>query len=166
MVCSVLVHYVAIISEDLYKSSNPVIIITIICFEHNDPTNWNYFWIIYNLGLAFIDHQEDTLNLALVQYCFDKKEHKVNPRPHANSKRSESYVRTMPSTLKKLKHVTQNLTAKFAVSKCTSTNSLLTASSAGAIPCNRQKAADMRRRRDETETALHGKKGIHCFRLC
>jgi len=64
----------------------------------------------------------------------------------------------MPSTLKKLKHVTQNLTGKFAVSKCTSINSLLTASSAGAIPRNRQQAADMSRSRDETETALHGKK--------
>ena len=106
---------------------------------------------------VFIDHQEDTLNLALVQYCFEQKEHKVTPRPHANSKQSESYVRTMPSTLKKLKDVTQNLTAKFAVRKYTSDDSLLTASSAGAIPRNRQQAADMRRHRNVTECAIQGK---------
>jgi len=39
-----------------------------------------------------------------------------------------------------LKDVPQDLTAKFAVSKSTSRDSLLTA---GAIPRNRQQAADM-----------------------
>ena len=53
--------------------------------------------------------------------------------------------------------VTQNLTAKFAVSKYTSDDSLLTASSAGAIPHNRQQAADVRRRRNVTECAIQGK---------
>ena len=79
---------------------------------------------------------EDTLNLALVQYCFNGDEHAVIPRPHANSSRPESYIRTMPSTLKKLKSVAADLTPKFAV--CDSqTGDLRTACSAGALPRNR-----------------------------
>ena len=53
----------------------------------------------------YIDHQEDTLNLALVQYYIDEEEHKVIPRAHANSKQSESCVCMMPSTFKILKDV-------------------------------------------------------------
>ena len=49
----------------------------------------------------------------------------------------------MPSTLKKLKDITRNLSAKFAVNKCTSNDGLLTASSAGVISHNRQQAADL-----------------------
>ena len=44
-----------------------------------------------------------------------------------------------------------NLTAKFAVNKLFD-DDLFTASSAGALPRNRQQVADMRRRRDEKET--------------
>ena len=50
------------------------------------------------------------MNLALVQYCFDGDEHIIIPRPHANSTRPESYGRTMPSTLKKLKSVAADFT--------------------------------------------------------
>ena len=97
------------------------------------------------------------MNLALVQYCFDGDEHAVIPRPHANSSRPESYVRTMPSTLKKLKSVAADLTHKFAV--CGSqTGDLRTASSAGAHPCNRQQVADMRRRRDDYEEQFLSRK--------
>ena len=61
------------------------------------------------------DCDGDTLHLALVQYCFDDKEHSVIPRPHANSEQSERFVCTMPSTLQKLQDISTNLTAKFAV---------------------------------------------------
>ena len=64
-------------------------------------------------------------------------EHSVIPRPHGNSKQSGSFIWTMPSTLQKLWEVSTNLTPKFAV--CESINNdLFTASSAGALPCNRQ----------------------------
>ena len=103
------------------------------------------------------DNEEDTLNLALIQYSFDGDEHGIIPRPHANSKKPESFVRTMPSTLKKLKSVATNLTPKFAV--CDSqTEDLLTASSAGALPCNRQQVADMRRRREDDKEHFFSKK--------
>ena len=82
------------------------------------------------------DRDGDTLHLALVQYCFDDEEHSVTPRPHTNSKQSESFIRTMPSTLQKLKEISTNLTAKFAVCKSFD-NDLFTASSAGALPQNR-----------------------------
>ena len=81
-----------------------------------------------------LDHDEALLNLALVQYVFDGKEHPVVPRPHGNSKKSLSYVRTMPSTLHKLKKVSVNLTPKFAIADVG--EDLLTASSAGSIPRN------------------------------
>lgn len=68
-----------------------------------------------------------------MQYCFDDMEHSVIPRPHANSKQSESFIRTMPSTLQKLWKVSTNLTAKFAVCKSIG-DDLFTASSAGALP--------------------------------
>ena len=97
------------------------------------------------------------MNLALVQYCFDGDEHVVIPRPHANSTRPESYVRTMPSTLKKLKSVAADLTPKFAI--CSSQiEDLQTASSAGALPRNRQQVADIRRRRDDDKEQYFSKK--------
>ena len=71
----------------------------------------------------------------------------------------------MPSTLKKLKSVAADLTPKFAV--CDSqTGDLLTASSAGALPRNRQQVADMRRRRDDDKEQFFSRKRIHCFLLC
>ena len=70
--------------------------------------------------------------MALVQYVFDGKEHPVVPRPHGNSKKSQSYVRTLPSTLRKLKKVAVNLTPKFAIADVG--EDLMTASSAGSIP--------------------------------
>ena len=110
-----------------------------------------------NTCVYLIDRDGDTLNLVLVQYCFDDVEHSVVPRPHANSKQSQSFVRTMPSTLQKLREVSTNLTAKFAVCKSTD-DDLFTASSAGALPRNRQQVSDMQRRRNEKETSLGKKK--------
>ena len=63
----------------------------------------------------------------------------------------------MPSTLQKLREVSMNLTAKFAVCKST-VDDLFTASSAGALPRNRQQVSDMQRHRDEKETSLSKKK--------
>lgn len=106
------------------------------------------------------------MNLALVQYCFDGDEHVVIPRPHANSTRPKSYVRTMPSTLKKLKSVAADLTPKFAIYS-SQIEDLQTASSAGALPRNRQQVADIRRRRDDDkEQYFSKKKRIHYFLLC
>ena len=50
--------------------------------------------------------------------------------------KSQSYVRTMPSTLRKFKKVAVNLTPKFAIADVG--EDLMTASSAGSIPRNRQ----------------------------
>ena len=79
---------------------------------------------------------------ASIQYCFKGEEHCVKPKPYENSRKSDSYVRTMPSTLKKLKDVCQDLTLKFAIFQ--EGGDILTASSAGSIPRNRQQIADMR----------------------
>ena len=64
----------------------------------------------------------------------------------------------MPSTLHKLKDISTNLAEKFAVCKSLE-DDWFTASSAGAVPQNRQQFADMRRRQVEKETSsLFGKK--------
>ena len=63
----------------------------------------------------------------------------------------------MPSTLKKLKSVATDLTPKFAVCDSRS-GDLLSASSAGALPRNRQQVADMRRRRDDDTEHIYSKK--------
>ena len=103
-----------------------------------------------------IDHDESLLNLALIQNVFDEEKHSVVPRPHGNSKKGLSYVHTMPSTLQKLKKVAVNLTPKFAI--CEVGTDVLTASSAGALPRNRQQVKDMRRRHEEDEHFGHKKK--------
>ena len=92
---------------------------------------------MYSLHAYLFIDQEEILNLALVQYCFDEEEHTVIFRPHTNFLSILNF-RSMRSTLKKLKDVTRNLSAKFAINKCTSNDGLLIASSAGAIPHNRQ----------------------------
>ena len=67
-----------------------------------------------------LDHERDLLNLALVQYTFDGAEHQVLPHPHGNMTCSETiqgYVRTMPSTMTKLRETAQCLPPKVAVRK-------------------------------------------------
>ena len=44
------------------------------------------------------DDDEQFINRCIVQYHFTDDEHKVLVRSHGNSKSSEPYVRTMPST--------------------------------------------------------------------
>ena len=62
-------------------------------------------------------------------------EHSVVPRPHGNSKKSDSYIRTMPSTLHKLKKVAVNLTPKFAI--CEVSGDVVSAPSAGSLVRNK-----------------------------
>ena len=97
--------------------------------------------------LHFTDCDGDTLNRALVQYTFDNEEHAISLGPHGNSKKSNMYLRTMPSTLQKLRTVSRNLTPKFAVCEVSSaTGDIISASSAGSLPRNRQQVSNMRRR--------------------
>ena len=109
----------------------------------------------YTSFLNFIDCNQELLNLALVQYAFDGVEHSVIPRPHGNSKKGDSYIRTMPSTMHKLKKVAVNLTPKFAV--CEVSGDVLSAPSAGSLVRNRQQAKDLRRRKDEGQLVPVGK---------
>ena len=50
---------------------------------------------------------------AFYNMCSD--EHEVKPAPHQNAKHSKSHVRTMPSTLSKLKATASGSTAKKAL---------------------------------------------------
>jgi len=84
---------------------------------------------------SFVDSHNDTLNLALLQYTFTGKEHKIKVAPHGNSVRSENYVRTIPSVLEKLKNASSTSTAKHALVKVeNTTGSVTTALSAAGIP--------------------------------
>ena len=97
------------------------------------------------------DYDGDTLTYAFVQYTFDVEEHPVCFRPHGNSKRSEGFIRTMPSTLQKLKTVAKNLTPKFAVCNVSSeAGDIIGASSSGALPRNRQQVSNIRRRNEDS----------------
>ena len=98
------------------------------------------------------------MSLALIQYVFDNGEHPVLYRPHGNSKKSEAFVRTLPSTLHKLKDVSSSLTPKFAVCKATGeVGGVMAATSAGSIPRNRQQVSDLRRRCDSNDGVSIGK---------
>ena len=98
------------------------------------------------MHFCFTDDSEELLHLAFVQYVFDDEEHSILPCPHGNAKKGASYVRTMSSTLQKLRKVAVNLTPKFAI--CEASGDIMTASSAGSIPRNRQQVKDLPRRRD------------------
>ena len=107
----------------------------------------------------YSDCDGDTLTHSLVQYTFDDEEHPISVRPHGNSKRKENFIRTMPSTLQKLKSIAQDLTPKFAVREAShSSGGIALAPSAGALPRNRQQVSNLRRRTDESHEPLIGKK--------
>ncbi len=85
-----------------------------------------------------------------MQYTFDGDEHHVLPRPHGNAKSvgvTQGYVRTMPSTMTKLRETAQRLPPKLAVRKlCQDVGDVTGASSASQLPRSRQQAADCRRK--------------------
>ena len=69
--------------------------------------------------------------------------------------RKKSFLRTMPSTLKKLKKIAQDLTPKFAICEASSAvGGLTTASSAGELPRNRQQVSNIQRRKDSDDVSL------------
>ena len=87
-----------------------------------------------------------THNLGIVQYLFSGEEHDVKVAPHGNSNRGESYQRTKPSVLKKLKKAASESTAKRALSFVTSeVGGVIEASSASSLPRGRQQVNDLRR---------------------
>ena len=62
-----------------------------------------------------VDADNDTLSLALLQYTFTYEGHTIKVAPHGNAVKSESYIRTMPSVMGKLKGVSSDNTAKRAL---------------------------------------------------
>ena len=102
---------------------------------------------------SFVDSDNDTLNLALLQYTFKDKEHKIKVAPHGNSVKSESYVRTMPSVMEKLKCASSTNTAKHAIALVeNTTGSVTTALSAAGIPRGRQQVDDIRKKLFKTDS--------------
>lgn len=86
------------------------------------------------------------MNRAIVQYHYIGDEHAILVGPHGNSKKSQSYVRTMPSTLQKLTDVSKKLTPKPTVHAVSShAGGVLGASSAGSLPRNDRQVKDIRR---------------------
>ena len=58
------------------------------------------------------------MNTFLIwHYCFDNEEHPVLTCPHGNAKSDTGFVRTMPSTLSKVRELSENLKPKHVVSK-------------------------------------------------
>ena len=95
---------------------------------------------------CFVDIDQDTLNLALLQYYFTSGEHEVKVAPHGNSKNRGAYIRTMPSVTTKLKQAATQKTPKRALQFVVDEQgSVVGATSAGALPRSRQQVKDMRR---------------------
>ena len=102
----------------------------------------------------FVDMDQDTLNLALLQYCFISGEHEVKIAPHGNSKSGSAYVRTMPSVMTKLKQAATQKTPKRALQFVSDEQGgVLGAASAGALPRSRQ-VKDMRRNLKQDDDPL------------
>ena len=88
----------------------------------------------------------------MIQYTFIYEEHTIKVAPHGNSVKSESYIRTMPSVMNKLKDASSNNTAKRTLSFVT--NDITTAHSAGAMPRGRQQVNDIRKKMTTTTDPL------------
>ena len=92
-----------------------------------------------------IDSDSQLLNRSIVQYHFTGNEHEILVRPHGNSKRSEPYVRTMPSTLNKLTEVASEKTPKPALHAVSSqSGGVISALSAGSLPRNERQVKNIR----------------------
>ena len=79
------------------------------------------------------------MNLALVQYFFTGPPHPVLQKPHGNSKSSEPYIRTSPSTLQKLKACAKSDSQKEAVKSVSKAKGgVVKANAAGDLPRNCQ----------------------------
>ena len=92
------------------------------------------------------DHNSDVLNLSLVQYHFSQGEHQLKIAPHGNARYGQSYVRTMPSVMCKLKKEAKKKTPRRALQfVCHEASGIMEATSAGAVPRSRQQVEDIRR---------------------
>ena len=73
-----------------------------------------------------------------MQYTFDGAEHGILPRPHGNAEgtgATQSYVRTMPSTMAKIRETSLLLPPKLAVTKlCQDAGGVAGGSSAAQLP--------------------------------
>ena len=99
--------------------------------------------------------EQDTLNLALLQYCFISGEHEVKIAPHGNSKSGSAYIHTMPSVMTKLKQAATQKTPKRALQFVSDEQGgVLGATSAGALPRSRQQVNDMRRNLKQDDDPL------------
>ena len=104
---------------------------------------------------SFANSDEDLLDLALIHYCFDNEEHSILTRPHGNSKSDTGFVRTMPSTLSKVRELSENLRPKHVVSKLSqSFGGIVGAWSTSQLPRNRQQSADCRRQLFSTKSLV------------
>ena len=72
------------------------------------------------------------------------EEHPLKSAPHGNSKKSEGYVRTMPSVMDKLKNASTSNTAKRALTFVfNESGGIAKASSAAALPRGKQQVNDI-----------------------
>ena len=104
------------------------------------------YYRIYHL-IFCVDKDHDTLNLALVQYCFTHGDHEIKV---GNSRSGEVYLRIMPSVMTKLKAAATQKTPKRALKFVSNEQGgVMEASSAGSLPRCRQQVKDMRRKQNE-----------------
>ena len=69
-----------------------------------------HFVKFFILLIVVFSDDEQLINRCIVQYHFTDDEHEVLVRLHGNSKNSEPYVRTMPSTFTRLNKAASDTT--------------------------------------------------------
>lgn len=85
----------------------------------------------------------------MIQYIFDGEEHGITPAPHGNSRKTQTsaYIRTKPSTLKRVQEVAGTIGPKETFHQVSEENGgYLRAASASDLPRNRQQARNYRSR--------------------
>ena len=99
---------------------------------------------------------------CLVQYWFSSgQEHKVQIKPHGNSKQTYSYCRTSPSTMLMLKEECKDAGPKDTVHNVyEKQGGILSAKNLGELPRNRTQVANVRRKSD-VANSLCSKRGTH-----
>lgn len=115
----------------------------------------------YYLSTAYYFTEKTKNACCLVQYWFSSgQEHKVQIKPHGNSKRTNSYCRTNPSTMLMLKEESTDAGPKDTVHHVyEKQGGILSAKNLGELPRNRTQVANVRSKSD-VANSLCSKKSI------
>ena len=109
-----------------------------------------YMYMCTILALYIVDNNGDQLNRCFVQYKFSQMPHTIIQKPHGNSKKSEPFIRTAPSTLQKLKDCSKLQPPKQVIHDITKQKGgIIKAHAVGDIPRNRNQVYNINKNSDK-----------------